>query len=60
MFFFIDQNHKVYQRLIKHLRKYSTRKGMTDAQVVQEWELYATGEDEDHESECICGKKELR
>ena len=33
---------------------------MTDAQVVQEWELYATGEDEDHESECICGKKKLR
>jgi len=38
----------------------ASRKGLSPAEILSEWALYATSVDRDGSGECICGKKGLR
>jgi len=52
---------KIYFALVEALRPLSTDpKNLTDHEVVNEFGVYETGEDETCESRCICGKEEIR
>ena len=35
----------------------ASRKGLSDAEILSEWTLYATSEDSTCSSDCVCGKK---
>ena len=50
----------VYVPLIRKLRKYASRKGLTNLELVKEFENYEIGESEDCDGECLCGWEGLR
>jgi len=57
---FVYQDLKVFHKLIEGLRKHASKEGLSDDQVIAEWQLYETAEDETRSESCICGKDELR
>lgn len=57
----VDENDKIqYQRLALGLRKYATKKNMTDIEVLMEWVLYQTSVDYECSGKCVCGKTKLK
>ena len=50
----------VHERLMRRLRKKASRPGLSDAEIVDEMALYATGRDDGCGGKCLCGKKGLK
>ena len=50
----------MYPPLVRNLRKYSSKEGLSDAQVIREWKFYTNDIDESVSTNCICGKEEIK
>ena len=55
-----ERANQIYQPLIEGLRPMATREGLTDTEILDEFEVYATDESQQCDGVCVCGKQGLR
>ena len=55
-----EEEKLLYRRLINALRPLPSRRGLSDLELLKEFVVYETDEDESCSSECVCGKTGIR